>query len=188
MRNIYLILALCFVMGGCAWFTQAKQDYNTGATTPVLINEVSPAQEANAIASTASAIPFAAPFAGILAIVLTGFFTWQRGVAIRKTGAPTASANVNIFTAIIQDVANIFAGAFTTTTGTSTAGTVWQRVWKVALATVASGTAIAAANPSLQAYLTAHPVLSTVFVAVTSGIAGIEKAMSNVPVVTTVVP
>jgi hypothetical protein len=187
MRTIILV-SLLVLVSGCAWLTQAKQDYTTGATTPLAVNEVSPSAQAAPIVATASALPIVGPFAGILGIVLTGFFTWQRGVSIRKNNGvvpAVPASSVNIFTAVLQDAANIAAGLFTTTTGTTTAGSVWQRIWKVALATVASGTAIAAANPSLQTYLLAHPVLSALFVSVTSGIAGLEKALSNVPTLAT---
>lgn len=184
MRLLILSSALV-LLTGCAWLQQAKQDYTTGSTTPLAVNEVSPSQEAAPIVSTASALPIVGPFAGIIGIVLTGLFTWQRGVAIRKnSGVAAPSTNVNIFTAIVQDAANIATGLFTTTTGTaSTASTVWQRIWKVAVATLASGAALAVANPSLQTYLMAHPILSSLFVAVTSGIAGLEKGLSNVPTV-----
>ena len=135
----------------------------------------------------ALALYFAAPIAVAIGFLGTIFFTWQRGVAIRKAGgAPAAStaADSTITHGIIQDVANIFSGMFTvaSTTAPSATGSVFQRVWKVALATVASGTALAATNPSVAAFLTGHPVVDGIFVVVSSGIAGLEKALSTVPV------
>ena len=188
MNRLFILSSALVLLCGCAWLQQANQDYQTGKNTPLVNGEVAPAQEASPYVATASVLPFVGPFAGVLGVVLTGLFTWQRGAGIRKNnGLPVASSSTaNVATTIIQTIANVAAGAFTTTgTTPSTAATIWQRVWKVALAVIASGTAVAVANPSLQTYLLAHPVLSAVFVAATSGIAGVEKALSSVPTIAT---
>lgn len=194
-----LLIGLAVFMVGCASIKQAASDYQTGKNIPIANDELLPSQQAAPIAATVASLPF--PFAAaaspIVLFLVTGFFTWQRGVKIRKNNGtvPAVSAiNTTMWTAIIQDAANIAAGAFTTSgSSPSTASSVWQRVWKVALATVASAGAIAAANPSFMTYLTGHPILDSVFVAVTSGIAGIEKGLSSVPTIastpnTTTVP
>ena len=185
MKKLIVLALSAVVLMGCA---QAIKDYQTGNTTPLAVNEVSPTTTAQQIGSTISdlPVPFAAPI-GVAITFLAGIFlTWKRGVSIRKTGAPSTGTGVSLFTGIEQFVANVFAGAFTTITTTpTTAGSVWQRVWKVALATVASGTAVATANPQVMSFLTGHPVLDAVFVGVSAGIAGLEKALSNVPTAVT---
>lgn len=193
MNKLFVIASLCFVIAGCAFTKQAVEDYQEGKNTPLINGEIAPKDQAAPIVETASVLPIVGPFAGILGIVLTGFFTWQRGRAIRKNDGnvtPQIVSNHNVFTGLLQDIANIAAGIFSTKSGSdqTSASTVIQRVWKVALATLASGATLAIANPSLQTYLGAHPVLSSLFVAVTSGIAGVEKALSNVPPVVTVNP
>ena len=182
MKQIVLVFGLVALLCGCAAIKQGINDYQVGKQTPLVNGEIAPKDQAAPIVSTASALPIVGPFAGILGIVLTGFFTWQRGVAIRKNGSVTPQVVVshNIFTGILQDVANIAAGAFTTSTSGSLTGSVIQRVWKVALATIASGVGLAATNQDFQTYLLAHPALSLAFVTVSAGIAGLEKALSNV--------
>lgn len=190
MRNTIILIGVVLLFVGCATIKQAASDYQTGKNTPLTNTEIAPSQEAAPIAATVASlpVPFAAAAAPIVLFLATGFFTWQRGMQIRKNNGvvPSSSTSVNMFTAIIQDVANIAAGAFTTTTGTaSTASTVWQRIWKVALATVASAVTLGAGSPSFMAFLTGHPVLDSIFVAVSSGIAGLEKGLSSVPVIAT---
>lgn len=190
MNKIFIVLSLCGLLVGCAAIKQGISDYKLGKDTALVNGETSPSEQTQPIVSTASAIPVVGPFAGVLGIVLTGFFTWQRGVSIRKNSGivpATSPNNINMFSTIIQDVANIASGIFTTTStdSPSTTSSVVQRVWKVALSVVASGTALAIANPSLQTYLVAHPVLSSLFVGISSGIAGIEKALSSVQPIST---
>lgn len=189
MKNVYLILILVGLLCGCAGLKQATSDYQVGATTPLANGEVSPQQQAAVISGTVSSlpIPFAGPIAAAVGFLGTLFFTWQRGVSIRKAGgAPksTAATQSIATNGIIQDIANIFAGMFTTasTTAPTTTGTVFQRIWKTALATVAAGVATATTIPSLGTYLTGHPVEDAVFVGLTSLISGAEKLVSNVPV------
>lgn len=187
MKNAMLLIGLAVLLVGCASIKQAASDYQTGKNTALVSGEVSPADQAAPIASTVASlpVPFAAAAAPIVLFLATGFFTWQRGVQIRKNnGVPTVTpANTSFWTVLVQDVANIAAGAFTTAQNSSTTSSVIQRVWKVALATVASAGTLAAASPSFMTFLTGHPVLDSIFVAVTSGIAGLEKGLSNVPVV-----
>lgn len=187
--RILFVAVMCVFLVGCA---QAIKDYKTGASTPLVNGEVSPSQQAAVISNTVSSlpVPFAAPIAMGVGFLATIFFTWQRGVSIRKAGgAPTATTATSsaATNGILQDAANIFAGMFTTasTTAPSTVGTVFQRVWKVALATLASGTALAASNTDVAIFLAAHPVYDGIFVALSSGLAGLEKALSTVPVATT---
>lgn len=191
MKRVVLLMGLAVLLVGCASIKQAASDYQTGKNTPLANSEIAPAQQAAPIAATVASlpVPFAAAAAPIVLFLATGFFTWQRGVQIRKNNGQVQIApaiNVNMFTAIIQDVANIAAGAFSTPQNGSTASSVLQRVWKVALATIASAGTLAAASPAFMTFLTGHPVLDSVFVAVTSGIAGLEKGLSNVPVVASI--
>lgn len=187
--RVLFVAVMCVFLVGCA---QAVKDYQTGASTPLVNGEVSPSQQATVISNTVSSlpVPFAGPIAMGVGFLATVFFTWQRGVSIRNAGgAPTATAASKsaATNGILQDVANIFAGMFTTASATapSTAGTIFQRVWKVALATLASGTALAASNADVAAFLAGHPVYDGIFVALSSGLAGLEKALSTVPVATT---
>jgi hypothetical protein len=189
MKKVTVLLTVFVFLAGCAWLKQVNSDYQLGKSTPLAVNETSPADKAAAIKSSVEAIPV--PWAGSAATAIgflaTILFTWQRGSQIRKTGAPsTTSTTVNVVTGTVQNIADVLAGAFTMVgPNATTTGTVLQRIWKVGLAIVASGAVVASANTSFMAYLTAHPILSASFVAISSAVAGLEKAMSNVPTVTT---
>ncbi len=189
MKKLFIILGVCALMVGCAWTKQAVQDYKTGSTTPLVNGEVSPSTQAAVISNTVSSlpVPFAGPIAMGIGFLATIFFTWQRGVAIRKNGgAPVATAAQSSVSTngILQDIANIFSGMFTvaSTTAPSTTGSVFQRIWKTALATLAAGATTAMTIPAVGTFLTGHPVIDGIFVAITSGLAGLEKALSSVPV------
>lgn len=195
MNKVLLIVGLTVLLGGCAWFTQATKDYQTGAATPLVNGEVAPATQAAVISNTVASlpIPFAAPVAMAVGFLGTIFFTWRRGVSIRNNGgAPVATAATSSVTTngILQDVANIFTGMFTVASSTapSTTGTVLQRAWKTALATVAAGVATASTIPAVATFLTGHPIIDGIFVTASAGIAAIEKALSAVPVTATVAP
>lgn len=189
MKRLILIAGLCAFMGGCAWFTQKQADVTLSNTTPLTNTETQTTQQqAQAIGNTVSSLPI--PFAPIAGTVVTFIAAWflaaNRGAAIRKTGTVPVktTTNVNLWTGLTQDIANAFAGAFTTVgTTPSTSSTVWQRVWKTLLATLVTGAGAVVADPSLATYLTAHPLVATVLGTVPSVILGIEKALSNVPVV-----
>lgn len=188
MRLIVLLISLV-ILAGCA---QAIKDYQTGQSTPLAVNEVSPTQEAASIGSTVSSlpIPFAAPL-GVAVTFLGGIFlTWKRGVAIRNNNNLVPSTTVsssNVFSGLIQDAANIFSGMFTTasTTAPTTTGSIIQRVWKTALVTVGAGITTALTIPAVSTFLTGHPVVDTIFVALSSGIAGLEKGLSSVQPIAT---
>ena len=188
--RIYLVLALCGILVGCASLKQAVTDYKTGSSTPLVNGEVAPSAQAAVIGNTVSSlpVPFAAPIGAAVTFLAGLWFTWQRGVSIRKNGgAPTATAATSSASTngILQDVASIFAGMFTaaSTTAPTVAGTVWQRVWKTALATLAAGTATAATIPDVASFLTGHPIYDAIFVGIAASVAGLEKALSTVPVV-----
>lgn len=192
MKNIYLILVLCGMLFGCAAAKQAVSDYQTGATTPLVNGEVSPSAQAAVIGNTVASlpIPFAAPIGAAVTFIAGLWFTWQRGSSIRKNGgAPQATAATVSTTTngVLQDVASIFSGMFTAASSTAPTiiGTVWQRIWKTALATLAAGVATASTIPAVGTFLSGHPVYDGIFVAISSGVAGLEKALSNVPVTTT---
>jgi len=191
MNRLFILMSILVLLVGCAWTKQAITDYKTGQTTALINGEVSPAQQAAPIVSVASALPFVGPFAGILGTVLVGFFTWQRGVSIRKNNnlvPATIATSSTTLNGILQDAANIFAGMFTTASQTapSTTGSVLQRVWKTALVTIAAGLTTAATIPSVATFLTGHPFVDAGFLAFSSGLAGIEKALSSVQPVATV--
>lgn len=194
MNKTILILALCLTVGGCAWFTQAQKDVALSNVTPLTNTETQTTQQqAQAIGNTVSSLPIPfAPIAGTVVTFIAGWFlAASRGASIRKKGTVPAqtTSNVNMITGLLQDVSNAFAGAFTTVTGTSTTTTaVWQRVWKTLLATVVSGAGAVAVDPSLASYLTAHPIVAGALTTIPSIILGVEKALSNVPVVTTTAP
>lgn len=185
-----LVFALVAVLCGCAALKQGYQDYQTGKDTPLVNGEVSPSDKAQAVAQPIKdlPVPYASPIGAGIAFLATIFFTFKRGESIRKNGTPivvnSPSPTTNLFIGIEQFVANTFTGAFTTLQGSGgVTGTVLQRAWKVALATIASGVTVSAANSQVASFLTGHPVLDGLFVAISSGIAGIEKALSNVPTV-----
>lgn len=183
MKKLMLVLGVIVLLTGCAATKQAIQDYQSGKSTPIAADEVAPAQKANAIAAPIAALPVPfAPAAGAAATFLaTIFFTWQRGASIRKTGAPPANETAENVPHIVQDIANVAAGAFTILNNGSITGSVIQRAWKVGLAIATSGAAVAVADPSVMSFLTAHPIASTAFLFISSGIAGLEKGLSNVP-------
>jgi hypothetical protein len=192
MKNVYLILIFASLVMGCAATKQAVSDYQLGNNTPLVNGEVSPQAQAQVIGNTVSSLPV--PFAGPIGVAVTFiaglWFTWQRGASIRKNGgAPAATASTSSLTTngIIQDIASIASGMFTTasTTAPTIVGSVWQRVWKTALATIAAGVATASTIPSVGTFMTGHPVVDGIFVAVSSLVAGAEKALSNVPVTKT---
>lgn len=193
MNKIFLAVGVTICLVGCAATKQIITDYKAGANTPLVNGEIAPSAQGAVIQNTVAAlpVPFAGPIALGLGFLATAFFTWQRGVNIRKSGGAPVSAAPSVHTnGVLQDVANIFSGMFTvaSTTAPSAAGSVFQRVWKVAVATVASGVGIAAANPSFLTYLTGHPYLDALFVSASAGIAGLEKALSTVPVSVSAVP
>ena len=184
MKKFILFLGIIVLVSGCAFTKQAIQDYQTGKTTPIQANEETPAQKAEVLSNTVSSlpVPFAPAAAGAVGFLATIFFTWQRGASIRKTGAPPASSEASNAPHLVQDLANVVAGAFTLIRDNGgITGTILQRMWKVGLATAASGAAVAAADPSVASFLGAHPLIDMAFVAISSGIAGLEKGLSNVP-------
>ena len=190
MNKLFLIAGLSTMLVGCAWFAQKQADVTLSNNTPLTNSETQTTQQqAQTIGNTVSSFPIPfAPIAGTVVTFIAGWFlAANRGAAIRKTGTVPVktTTNVNMWTGLTQDVANAFAGAFTTVTSTATTTTtVFQRVWKTLLATVISGAGAVAADPSLASYLTAHPVVAGVLSTAPSIILGIEKALSNVPVVT----
>jgi len=182
-------------LGGCAWFTQAQKDVALSNATPLTNSETQTTQqEAQAIGSTvgavATAVPFTAPLAIPISAAVTAIAGWflasSRGASLRKTGTVPVqtTANVNIWTGLTQDIANAFAGAFTTVTSSPTnAGTVIQRVWKTLLATVVSGAGAIAVDPSLATFLGSHPIVAGILTTAPSIILGVEKALSTIPAV-----
>lgn len=194
MKKSIVLLGIILLMTGCAWTKQAITDYNTGRTTPLIANEESPSVKGSDIGNTVSSlpVPFAPVAGGVVTFLATIFLTWKRGAAIRKNdGTVPASASVaSNAPHVIQDIANVFTGAFQVigNTSTSLTGSIIQRIWKVALAVGVSGTAVAATDPTVGAFLMAHPWADGIFLAVSSGLAGLEKGLSNVPAPATVVP
>jgi hypothetical protein len=194
MNKVYLIVGLSVLLCGCAWFTQAQKDVALSNATPLTNTETQTTQQqAQAIGNTVSSLPI--PFSPIAGTVITFIAGWflasSRGASIRKSGAVPIQTtnNVNIVTGLLQDVANAFAGAFTTVTSSSTTTTaVWQRVWKTLLATIVSGGTAVVADPTLASFLSTHPVVTGILTTAPSIILGIEKMLSNVPVVTTATP
>jgi hypothetical protein len=187
-----LILTVCLMLGGCAWFTQAQKDVALSNATPLTNTETQTTQQqAQAIGNTVSSLPIPfAPIAGTAVTFIAGWFlASSRGASIRKKGTVPVqtTTNVNMVTGLLQDVANAFAGAFTTVTTSSTTTTaVWQRVWKTLLATVVSGGTAVVADPTLASFLASHPVVAGILTTAPSIILGIEKLLSNVPVTTAV--
>jgi len=191
MFRILLIAGSIIFLAGCA---QAMKDYQTGLSTPLTNAETQTTQQQAAAIGNAVAtlpVPFAPVAGGVVTFLAGIFLAWHRGVVIRQKGTVTASAaeKTTVATGIIQDLANVFAGAFSTTAGsTSTAGAVWQRVWKTLLATITGGGVALASDPSLVPILAAHPVAAGILAAVPSLILGLEKAFSNVPAIAAITP
>lgn len=189
-KLIFFVFLIVGFVSGCAALEQARQDINTGNNTPLTINEtITPAQQAAQIGNTVASlpVPFAPVAGGVVTFIAGLFLAWHRGVLIRKQGAVPASSvtNVNVASGLIQDLASVFTGAFTvaSTTDPSPSASIWQRVWKVLLATAVSGAAAVVADPALASFLTAHPITAGVLGMAPSIILGIEKAFSNVPAV-----
>ena len=183
------------MLSGCAWLAQKNSDVALSNATPLTNSETQTTQQqATAIGNTVGSLPVPfAPIAGTVVATIAGWFlAANRGAAIRKSGTVPAktTANVNVWTGLVQDVANVFAGAFTTasTTAPSTTASVWQRVWKTLLATVTGGAAAVATDPALASFLSAHPVTAGVLATVPSIILGLEKAFSSVPAVAAITP
>lgn len=191
MKKIVVIIGISLFLCGCAAIKQGIEDYKVGKSTELVNGEVSPSEQAQAIAAPIKdlPVPYAGPIGTAIGFIALQLFTLKRGERIRKTGSPAIAVNspsvtTNMFIGIEQFIANTFAGAFTTIQGSGgLTGTVLQRAWKVALATIASGTTVGMANPQVGSFLTAHPVLDIAFIALSSGIAAMEKALSTVPTV-----
>lgn len=194
MKKFILFLGILVLVTGCAFTKQAVQDYNTGKTTPLIANEESPSVKGTDIGNTVAAlpVPFAPIAGGVVATLATLFFTWQRGASIRKNDGvvPASAATASNAPHVVQDIANVFTGAFQIigNTSTSLTGSIVQRIWKVALAVGVAGTGVAASDPSVGAFLMAHPWMDAIFVAASSGLAGLEKGLSNVPAPAVVTP
>jgi hypothetical protein len=195
MKNVLMFVLVLTFFAGCVATKQAIDDYKTGKNTALVNGEISPKDQAAPIANVVSdlPIPFAAAAAPIVLFLATGFFTWKRGSEIRKNNGlvpPTSIAHTNAFTGILQDVANIFAGAFSVASNTdpSTAGSVVQRVWKTALAVLAAGATTGAANTDFMHFLAAHPVLDGTFVAGSAAVMGLEKWLSSLQPTVPAVP
>lgn len=195
MNKILIVVGLCGFLFGCAALKQAGNDYETGANTPLAVNEVAPSTTAAAIGGTVSSlpIPLAVPIGSAVTFIAGIFLTWQRGISIRKNNGlvpATAATNSNVVNGLVQDAANVAAGMFTvaSTTAPTTTGSVFQRVWKTALATILGGATLASTEPAFASFLGAHPVVSGLLVGVPSVISGIEKALSSVQPVATVLP
>ena len=190
MKRVMLMVGLAVFLVGCASVKQAVQDYKTGKASDTTGVVSAQAEQTGQIIKDLP-VPYAGPIGAAVTFLVGTFLFWKRGVAIRKTGAAPVvpSTGMSMFTSIEQFAANVMAGVFTTTTGTSsTASSVWQRIWKVALATVAGAGSLAVAYPAFMTVLTGHPVLESIFIALTSGVAGLEKGLSNVPVVAVAAP
>jgi len=135
-KNIFLLFAVVFLITGCAFFKQAAEDYKTGRDVPLAAGEISPAQKAAAISTTASAIPYVNMAAPVLMVGLPFVFTWLRGRRIRKESLPV---NANPITgafgkslgveAVVQNLANVAAGMFEVGPN----GSALKRGWKTAL-------------------------------------------------------
>ena len=192
-KSLIIFFAVVALFSGCAAIKQAVADKQLSDQTPIVNGETSPQVKAQAIGNTVSGIasatpaaPLAVPIGSAVAMIAGWFFSIQRGAQLRKNGgvAVAGPSSVTSWSGLVQDLANAFAGAFTTAPGSpSTAASVWQRVWKGLLATGITGAAGVIADPSLANLLAAHPVTATILGVTPSLILGIEKLFSNVPVV-----
>lgn len=186
-RNVgILVFSLVFLVG-CASIKEAISDFRLGKETPLAADESSPADEAQSIADIAGALPVVGPFAGTIATVLTGMFTWRRGRRLRK-GMPTNSKPITGafggkigLEGLVQTLSDLSKGVFEVGGDNSSL----KRGWKVFLAAALGLGATAAAVPSVGTLLAAHPEAAVAVTGLAGLFGGLEKALSKVePVVT----
>ncbi len=183
------LIPLCFVIlfvAGCASIKQAKNDVEVGYTAPLADGEVTPLEQAQPIAATATgalvtALPIAAPFSipiqGAIASAAGLFFAWQRGRNIRKNQTPSTSpitgflGHTTGLESAIQSVATVASGVTELFKENSSAQHAWQGI----LTGLAGVAGAAVAVPQVGAIVSAHPEIY----AWVGGIAGAANALQQ---------
>ena len=132
---IWICLAACLFVTGCAAFRQAGSDKSLSDQTPLSAGETSPQERANKIAGALASLPYGA---GVVAVPVAGwalgwFFSWRRGRKLRLqkgvfsekplTGEVGKTSGLE---ALVQHVADVRAGAFEV----GPDGSGLKRMWK----------------------------------------------------------
>ena len=186
MKRIMAIGFIVLFFTGCAAFKQAKSDVEVGYTAPLAEGEITPLEQAQPIAATATgalitAVPIAAPFSipieGAIASVVGIFFAWQRGRSIRKNQAPSVNpitgflGNKSGLESAIQSIATVVAGV----TEFFKEGSSAQHAWQGILTGLAGVAGTALAIPQVGAIVSANPEIY----AWVGGIAGVANALQQ---------
>lgn len=183
-----IMIVGCFVLAfvGCASFKQAKNDVQTGYTAPVAIGEVTPLQEAQPIAATATgalvtALPIAAPFSipiqGAIASAVGLFFAWQRGRSIRKN-QPVSANPITGFLGSQTGIESAVQGIATVASGVTEffkEGSSAQHAWQGILTGLVGVAGAALAVPQVGTIVAAHPEIY----AWVGGIAGVANSLQQ---------
>lgn len=138
MKKLFLFAFLATALTGCAFFDQAKQDYQLHKETPYAADETTPQQKTQILAGTVSSIPYANLSAPLILLAGPYFFGWLRGRRIRRetlaehphpiTGSIGQTVGLE---AIVQHLATVAAGLFEVGAN----GTAFKRGWKITLLT-----------------------------------------------------
>lgn len=179
MKKIMFVLAFVFVLGGCAFFRQAGEDYRLNRETPIQPGEISPQQQSATLVNTLSGIPYVNLAMPVVAILGPVIFGWLRGRRLRKNTMPsnskpitgTLGENTGIET-LVQGIANITAGLF----DVGSDGSGFRRFWKItalSLPVIHWGVGYLTANP--PSWLDSGILASSV-----GALAFIEKQLSKV--------
>lgn len=183
MKKAVLFLALILAFGGCAFFKQAKEDYQLGKNTPYAAGEVTVETQAHAATATASGIPYVNLAAPLIALGAPSFFFWLRGRRIRKQkltpdGAVEQSSGLHFgVNEILKVAGDLQRGLFEV----GPDGSSVKRGWKISLITTAGlllAPEIGHLIPLLQAH---HPAWmdGMVLITITGLLAAAEKALSK---------
>lgn len=185
MRQIAGVVAVVFLVAGCAALNQAREDYARGKETPLAPNEIAPEEAAHKIVDPVAPFipePFRNPVAAGALSLLTIVGTWQRGRRERK-GQPVS---VNPITGpwgnslglefILQNVINVVRGA----SEVGAEGSGARRAWKVGLSLVGGATVASLGIPAVKEFITQNPQAFLEFGAIVAALAGVEKELSKV--------
>lgn len=191
MRNIIVIGMIALSLVSCASIKTAKDDIQTGYTTPLADGEVSPQEQARPIASAATGaittvvpvtMPFATPINEAIAGALGLFFAWQRGRSIRKQQPVSSNpitgyiGNKTGLESIIQNISTVASGITEVFKEGSTAQHAWQGV--LTGLTGLAGTAFLI--PGVRQTLIFHPEFAA-YVGIASGFFnGLQQALTQV--------
>jgi hypothetical protein len=157
MKKAILFLALVLAFGGCAFFKQAKEDYQLGKATPYVAGEVTVDDQAHALTGTVSGIPYVNLATPLVALTAPMFFFWLRGRRIRKQavnqdGTAEGSSSLHFG---VNEILNIASDLQRGIFEMGADGSSLKRGWKMALLTTA-GFALAPEIGHMIPFIQAH--------------------------------